>query len=420
MPNAARIALASPVLALSLLVGRWCAAAEEETQAAGVAPLDYEIKLETVLKHDDGRFLWYHPRTAAIPGLGSNGGPRVVMTLQKHLSASDHYSGLSLLTTDDLGANWSGPEARPELDWVAESEAVDVAVADVTPGWHGPTGKYLAIGAQVRYSKRGEQLEDRPRSNQTAYAVHDPRTGEWTAWRQLEMPDEPKFNFARNACSQWLVEADGTLLVPLYYGPSGSEPNLVTVARCRFDGSELAYLTHGTEMALNVERGLCEPSLALYRGKYFLTIRNDQKGYVTASDDGLVYAPIKEWTFDDGSELGSYNTQQHWLVHGDGLFLVYTRRGADNDHIFRHRAPLFMAQVDPERLCVVRATERIVIPERGATLGNFGASAITANESWITVSEGVWNDDARRRGAEGALFVARILWSKPNRLVDAP
>ena len=45
------------------------------------------------------------------------------------------------------------------------------------------------------------------------------------------------------------------------------------------------------------------------------------------------------WTFDDGSELGNYNTQQHWVTHSDGLFLVYTRRGADNDDIARHRAP---------------------------------------------------------------------------------
>ncbi len=41
-----------------------------------------------------------------------------------------------------------------------------------------------------------------------------------------------------------------------------------------------------------------------------------------------------------------------------GGFLVYTRRGADNDHVFRHRAPLFIAQVDPKRLDVIRASER--------------------------------------------------------------
>ena len=38
--------------------------------------------------------------------------------------------------------------------------ALAFAVADVTPGWHRQTGKLIAIGAQVRYSKKGEQLED--------------------------------------------------------------------------------------------------------------------------------------------------------------------------------------------------------------------------------------------------------------------
>jgi hypothetical protein len=137
---------------------------------------------------------------------------------------------------------------------------------------------------------------------------------------------------------------------------------------------------------------------------------------VTASGDGLRWQPIKEWTFDDGRPLGSYNTQQHWLAHSGGLFLVYTRRGAGNDHMFRHRAPLFIARVDPDRLCVLRATERVLIPERGGELGNFGAAAVSEHESWVTVSEGIWTDDARRRGADGSTFVARIVWSRPNGL----
>jgi hypothetical protein len=99
--------------------------------------------------------------------------------------------------------------------------------------------------------------------------------------------------------------------------------------------------------------------------------------------------------------------------------LAYTRHGADNDHIPRHRAPLFLAQVDPDQLHVLRATEKVLIPQRGATLGNFGASAITPDESWVTVAEGVWNDDARKRGAKGATFLARVLWSRPNRMVMA-
>lgn len=382
------------------------------------APLDFSIRLETVLEHDDGEFLWFHPRVAAVPV--ADGPPAVVMTLQKHLQVSDFYSGLSVMRSTDLGRAWTGPNARPELEWLREPNGIILAVADVTPGWHAPSGKLIAVGTRVRYSPKGQQLKDKPRAHQTAYAVHDPGNGQWSRWKILEMPAGEKFNFARSACAQWLVEDDGTVLLPFYYGPSATEPYSVTVVQCSFDGSELRYLRHGTEFSLNVERGLVEPSLVRFAGRYYLTIRNDLKGYVTAGDDGLHYAPIRPWTFDDGTELGSYNTQQHWLAHSDGLFLVYTRRGANNDHIMRHRAPLFIAQVDPDALRVIRSSERVAVPERGATLGNFGAAAINKNESWITVAEGVWNDEARRRGARGALFVARVLWSRPNKLAVKP
>jgi hypothetical protein len=300
-----------------------------------------------------------------------------------------------------------------ELDWIREPGGVDVAVADVTPAFHPRSGKVLAAGAQVRYSPKGEQLEDRPRSNQTAYAGFDPKTGRWMRWRRIELPPGDSFNFARSACAQFVVEADGSVLLPFYIARSADVPYRVTVVRCTFDGDAMTYREHGDVLALNVARGLYEPSLVRLGDRYFLTIRNDLKGYVTAGGDGLHYRPVKPWTFDDGADLGSYNTQQHWLAHGDGLFLIYTRRGASNDHIMRHRAPLFIAQVDPERLHVIRATERVLVPERGAELGNFGAAAITDRESWVTVAEGVWDDAARRRGAKGAVFVARVIWDEP-------
>ena len=73
---------------------------------------------------------------------------------------------------------------------------------------------------------------------------------------------------------------------------------------------------------------------------------------------------------------GNYNTQQHWVSHSDALFLVYTRRGANNDHVTRHRAPLFIARIDPESLQVIRSSEQILVPEFGARLGNFGVTEI--------------------------------------------
>ncbi len=401
----------------------WTARAAEPAGEQPPRPtprLDFEIKLETVLEHDDGKWLWFHPRVAAVPRPDREQVPLVVMTLQQHLHVSDYYSGLSLMRTGDLGRTWTKPTPQAELAWREQPGGVTIAVADVTPGWHAPTEKMLFIGAQVRYSEKGRQLEDQTRSNQTAYAVYDPRSEACSNWRVLEMPADDKFNFARSACAQWLVQPDGSVLLPFYFSPSADTPHSVTVVECAFDGKELRYLRHGDEIALNVDRGLVEPSIARYRGGYYLTLRNDRQAYVTHGADGLHYEPIKPWTFDDGQELGSYNTQQHWLTHSDGLFLVYTRRGADNDHIMRHRAPLFIAEVDPEKLQVIRDTERVAVPERGATLGNFGAAAITADESWVTVAEGVWNDQARERGAKGAVFVARILWSRPNESLSKP
>ena len=96
------------------------------------------------------------------------------------------------------------------------------------------------------------------------------------------------------------------------------------VARCRFDGEELLYLEHGTEHSIARDRGLYEPSVIAFKGGYYLTLRADHAAYVTRGQDGLHYDPVKEWRFDDGDLLGSYNTQQHWAHVGDHLFLVYT------------------------------------------------------------------------------------------------
>ncbi len=382
---------------------------ERLTQAAEAVP--FRVNLETILEHDDGKFLWFHPRVTAMPRREDELSPTVLMTIQKHLRTSDHYSGLSDLYTLDLGATWSAPRARPELDWTPGGEGVDVAVADVTPGWHATSGCVIAIGAQVRYSRDGRQLEDQPRAHQTAYAIFDPRHDRWTRWRRLDMPTAAEFNFARSACAQFVVEPDGTLLLPFYIATSAAVPYSTTVVQCAFDGEEITYREHGDVLELSDGRGLYEPSLVRFQKRYYLTIRGDSGAYVTAGEDGLHYRPVKAWRFDDGTELGSYNTQQHWLTTANGLFLVYTRRGAENDHIMRHRAPLFMAQVDPDRLHVLRGTEKVLVPERGATLGNFGAAPINRHESWVTVAEGVWNDDARRRGATGAVFLARVEWS---------
>jgi hypothetical protein len=378
--------------------------------------LEFQVQTDVVHRELNPGFCWFHPRVAVLPGFGKEGLPVVIMTIQKHLAASDHYSGLCFLRTDDLGKTWTGPTEIPELAWRKESDGETISVADVTPGWHAPSGKMLAIGTKVRYSPAGEQLLDRPRSHECAYATFDPQTNKWSPWKMLDMPgSDSKFFLVAPGCVQWLVKSDGAILLPMYYrGPAGDDYS-ATVLHCQFDGGTLKYVRHGDELTIAGGRGFVEPSLAFFRGKYFLTLRNDARGYVTTSDDGLKYGLPKPWTFDDGQDLGSYNTQAHWLVHSEGLFLSYTRRGANNDHIPRHRAPLFLAQVDPENLQMLRATEKVLIPERGAMLGNFGAAAITPEESWVTDAEFLVGDKPHTRGADGSTFVVKVRWSRPSR-----
>jgi hypothetical protein len=378
--------------------------------------LPFEVKLDVIHQSLNPDFCWFHPRVAAIPS-GDHNSQTVICTLQKHLKASDHYSGLYFMRSDDGGRTWTPPLLPQELDWKTVDNGEVIAVCDVTPGWHAASQRVLAIGTKLRYSATGEQLLDQPGSHQCAYAVYDPANGQWSAWKTLPLPDEESKHFlTAPGCVQWLVRPDATLLLPVYSrGPAGDDYTS-SVLHCRFDGSDLTLLEEGDALGLTGGRGLAEPSLALFQSTYYLTLRNDAGGFVTTSHDGLHFDSIRPWTFDDGSDLGSYNTQQHWLVHDQALFLTYTRRGADNDHIPRNRAPLFIAQVDPVRLHVIRSTERVLIPERGAMLGNFGAAAINENESWVTDAEYQMSSEPHPRGADGSVFAARVQWQKPNRM----
>jgi hypothetical protein len=161
---------------------------------------------------------------------------------------------------------------------------------------------------------------------------------------------------------------------------------------------------------------LGEPSLTVFDGMYYLTMRNDKAAYVATSKDGLHFSDPRPWRWEDGKELGSYNTQAHWVTHRSELFLAYTRRGANNNHVVRHRAPLFLARIDPKRLGVLRETELELVPNKGAQLGNFGVADITDRETWVTTREGMGRSSATQYGANGRVYAARLLWESQARL----
>lgn len=347
---------------------------------------------------------WWQARTAYVAGEE----PMWVTTMSETGKTGTHnFHDIFQSISRDAGQSWTAARVIPTLKRIREDDGYEVAPGDLWPTWHAKSGRILATGKTFNFADG--QRENRLRER-VSYATMNPDTGIWGPMRFLSMPDQDHAGFpiiACNAgCTQRVDLPNGDILLPVRYWRDPKKHNYTSVvARCSFDGETLTYREHGSELTIAKGRGLYEPSLVEFEGRYFLTLRTDHSAFVTRGDDGITFEPIREWTFGDGEPLGSYNTQQHWVKVGGGLFLVYTRKGADNDHIMRHRAPLFIGQVNPDTLQVVRATERILIPENHATLGNSGVCVIGPNESWITCGEGLLRLGQRKGQINKVLFV---------------
>lgn len=383
----------------------------------------YALTRHVPTKFYDGKTCWCHPRAGIVPGMGKDGRPRVVMTMNTlDVAGSDVFKAVYSFHTDDLGKKWTKPKSQETLAPITEKidgEELPVALSDCWPTWHKASQTLLGTGHDVVYTREWKVKNPRPRS--TTYSTYDPQLDSWSKWRRMPLPGE-QFRDAGPGCVQRYDEEDGSILLPIYFRPPGKNSRVI-VARCTFDGKELKFDEHGSELSIDDRtRGLHEPSITRFGGEYFVTLRNDKQGFVSRSDDGLKYGPIQPWKFDDGTDLGNYNTQQHWVTHSDAIYLVYTRKGANNDHVFRHRAPLFMGQVDPKTLRVIRSTEQILVPERGARLGNFGVTQASPQETWVTVAEWMqtWGPNHilpvdNQYGSDGSVWVARIQWARENK-----
>ena len=375
--------------------------------------MTYDIQLDKIQSGFDGKYFWGQARGGVIPGEP----PRGIVTTQRALrSGSDIYYAIAEFRSDDGGRTWDGPiEHTDTLGRRSEPGGWDVAISDMTPLYHAATGKLLATGHTVRYTDDKHPPADRAR--ETVWTVYDPETRSWTPWEMLTVPDEPLLEAQGAGCTQRVDLEDGTILLPIHGAPRSNDYHrcrYATVLHCDFDGRTLRYLSHGNLMTVADPRGCLEPSLTRFNGRFYLTIRNDVRGYVGTSDDGLHFTEPTPWTFNDGSELGNYNTQQHWVTHRDALYLVYARKGLNNDNVFRHRAPLMIGRVDPDRLCVIRETERELVPNRGARLGNFGVCNATPDETWIVVSEWMQPVGCEQYGSDNTIWLARLKWHTPN------
>lgn len=352
------------------------------------------IENEIILQGRRNNQAWFEPRMGVIPPQANDRNPEVFIVVT--LLAGDDIGPQFFLKTGDLGKTWTPPALTQRWHKIPlENDVFEEPWFGLT--YHKKTGRLVAIGRTHCVQDAGTdtlyKMEHHAKvpgfCSASAYSVWDPAAQDFKSWEKLQFPEgfQPAVYYGgqRHECD------DGILLIPGGY----IEPNKtaqdgygrVTVVRCSFDGSDLHYIEHGSVHVVEEVRGLHEPSLIWFQGRYFMTIRHDLRAYVTTGEDGLHFGELRPWTFDDGKELGNYNTQQHWLKHGDTLYLVYNRKSELNNGVFRSRAPLFMAEVDPDKLQVRRSTERIVFPEKGARMGNFCVADVTADESWIVTGE---------------------------------
>ena len=373
-----------------------------------------KIRYDTVKTSYNDEHCYVHARGVILSdGFG-------LITMQKLvLSGIDLFHGIEMIKTADADKSFCTPQDCVNLRREYFEDGTSRSLSDATPFYHKKSCKIILTGHMVWYTEDGRVLRTRPRD--AFYSVYDSAIGDFQKPRIIEMPrtENDEYYSCGAGCSQIIETADGELLIPMYYKPRSIASDKyacssVVVARCSFDGSECKVIDVGNKLTTDVPRGLGEPSIAYHGNKYFLALRNDRTGFVSQSEDGLHFESPRELCFDDGEVLGSYNTQQHWLMGGGRLWLVYTRRAGNNDHVFRHRAPLFIAEFDAERACVIRSTEQIAVPERGARLGNFGCQSYSDDMGYVFAAEWMQGPNGpqgcAKYGSDNSIFISKIYY----------
>ena len=366
--------------------------------------IPYDFTRQRLFSGFDGRLCKIQP-TIATDGKGT-----LLLAYQRLLlSGMDVFYGQFMSRSTDGGKTWSEPV---ELTALKDTHEDGYRVARyATVRYSAANAKWFALGLAQLYldDKRPFQkyVFGRPYGT-PLYVSVDAERGVFTGYRTLPfpVPYEMAMPFG-----QALECAGGDLLVPFYFRPiGGGKKGRVLVVRYAFDGDALKIVRAGTPVVRDdLARGVGEPSLARLGNKIYLTLRSDEMGLWCESDDGLSFSAPKPWTWTNGTPIGNRNTQQHWIGCTEGLFLAYTREAPMNAHVFRNRAPIFLARFDPAAGGLVRATERILVPELGARLGNF-CVAESGRESWLVTAEWMQPRGCERYGSDNSLWLVKIMF----------
>jgi len=323
------------------------------------------------------------------------------------LSGIDVFNDTWFVKSLDNGETFGAPEKLKRLE--TRADGIRTIFAAGTEYYSVYHKTWFTFGSWISYANdnrailaQGIEMD----ISQAGFVLRDVETGHYASEvKPLPMP----FAYISIAPHGQVLEYEnGDLLLTFHVVQEDDTETKVLSVRYRYENGTLSIVRAGQLLALPEEERLVEPSAATLKGRYYLTLRTDAQGYLSVSEDGFTYAKPIPWRWDDGSVLENYNTMQRWIRHGEHLYLAYTRRGANNDHVFRHRAPIFMARFDEERLCLVRASEVILVPELGARLGNFYVTERSEKEFWLSTAEWMQPAGCEKYGSDNAIWIAKI------------
>lgn len=313
---------------------------------------------------------FFHPSVAPYRG-------KLMMIMHKIL-AMDRFTAPYFCFSEDNGASWSEPQEIPALKEFQKC-------ADFRPLTLADDSMAGIVG-----------LVYNGKNYKSVYLFYD---GEWS-----EAKDIPGIEYAddRAANPQTAVAPDGTLVIPFFY--LREDKTFATVCRkYKIEGKNLIHLATGNSLINSMGRGLYEPSVVEWKGRFYLTLRCDENcAYFACSDDGLNWGTPVKWSFSDGTAFETSPTQQHWMKKKDELWLVYTRHADSNEDCFRWRTPMFAAPFDTEKMTLDKTREEIVLPridyrERPGLYGNFN---VTNLKDRVFISDApLWFDWTEDRNA---------------------
>lgn len=357
---------------------------------------------------------YFHPSVCACK-------EGLLMTIQTYLGVGDTYGPVMWSLSKDAGDFWCEPQAIEALENCDLPNGLTEGIVDVRPVFHPQSEAVIAIGCNTYYGKNGywqydDALKHKVLPQFPVYAIHR-ADGSWSERKELKADFfKDCFNW-RVACAQMLILPNGDVLIPIYFSKK-TETDLFSVCsiKCSFDGENLTTKAVSNVLSSDVNRGLIEPSLAVFKDKYYMTIRaEDKHGYFSVSNDGLSWGEIIPWYWDDGEALIMSTTQQHWICNGENLFLVYTRKTGYNDDAMRWRAPLFIARFDEKNACLIRNSEQEVLPlcrtnGKPNQMGNFHAADISTKKSIVSVGSLTITDEEKKNYFSNTQ-IAEIQWS---------